>query len=31
MAQKQGIDWSSLWKKDKWKAVGLGFTISDLP
>lgn len=27
MAQKQGIDWSSLWKKDEWLAVWLGFLI----
>lgn len=24
---KQGIDWSSLWKKDEWMAVWLGFLI----
>lgn len=27
MAQKQGIDWSSLWKKDEWMAVWWGFLI----
>jgi uncharacterized integral membrane protein (TIGR00698 family) len=27
MGQKQGIDWSSLWKKDEWMAVWLGFLI----
>jgi uncharacterized integral membrane protein (TIGR00698 family) len=27
MAEKQGIDWSSLWKKDEWLAVWLGFLI----
>ena len=24
---KQGIDWSSLWKKDEWLAVWIGFLI----
>jgi len=27
MAEKQGIDWSSLWKKDDWMAVWIGFLI----
>jgi uncharacterized integral membrane protein (TIGR00698 family) len=27
MANKKGIDWSSLWKKDEWLAVWLGFFI----
>ena len=27
MGEKQGIDWSSLWKKDEWLAVWLGFLI----
>src|SRR4030042_1284894 len=27
MAEKQGIDWSSLWKKDEWLAVWIGFLI----
>ena len=27
MAQKQGIDWSSLWRKDEWLAVWIGFLI----
>jgi len=27
MAQRQRIDWSSLWKKDEWLAVWLGFLI----
>jgi len=27
MAEKQGIDWSSLWKKDDWMAVWIGFMI----
>ncbi|MGQ9655486.1 MAG: putative sulfate exporter family transporter [Thermodesulfobacteriota bacterium] len=27
MARKQGIDWSSLWKKDEWLAVWIGFLI----
>lgn len=27
MAEKQGIDWSSLWKKDEWLAVWIGFFI----
>jgi uncharacterized membrane protein YadS len=27
MADKQGIDWSSLWKKDEWLAVWIGFLI----
>lgn len=27
MAQNRGIDWSSLWKKDEWMAVWLGFLI----
>lgn len=27
MAKKKGIDWSSLWKKDEWLAVWLGFLI----
>ena len=24
---KQGIDWSSFWKKDEWLAVWIGFLI----
>ena len=24
---KQAIDWSSLWKKDEWLAVWIGFLI----
>ena len=27
MAEKQGIDWSSIWKKDEWLAVWIGFLI----
>jgi uncharacterized integral membrane protein (TIGR00698 family) len=27
MAEKQGIDWSSLWKKEEWLAVWIGFLI----
>ncbi len=27
MAQKNGIDWSSLWKKDDWMSVWIGFLI----
>jgi len=27
MAEKQGIDWSSLWKKEEWLAVYIGFLI----
>jgi uncharacterized integral membrane protein (TIGR00698 family) len=27
MADKQGIDWSSLWKKDDWMSVWIGFII----
>lgn len=27
MARKEGIDWSSLWKKDEWLAVWIGFLI----
>ena len=27
MAEKQGIDWSSLWKKDDWMSVWIGFLI----
>ncbi len=27
MAEKKGIDWSSLWKKDDWMAVWIGFLI----
>ena len=25
--KKQGIDWSTLWKKDDWMAVWIGFLI----
>ena len=27
MAEKQGIDWSSIWKKEEWLAVWIGFLI----
>lgn len=27
MSEKQGIDWSSLWKKEEWLAVWIGFLI----
>ncbi|MDW8003118.1 MAG: hypothetical protein RMJ39_10765 [Deltaproteobacteria bacterium] len=27
MAEKRGIDWSSLWKKDDWVSVWIGFLI----
>lgn len=27
MAEKQGIDWSSMWKKDDWMSVWIGFII----
>lgn len=27
MAEKQGIDWTTLWKKDDWMSVWIGFII----
>lgn len=27
MSEKQGIDWTSLWKKEEWLAVWIGFLI----
>lgn len=27
MAEKQGIDWTTLWKKDDWMSVWIGFLI----
>lgn len=30
MAEKQGIDWSSLWKKEDWIGVWIGFLIIGL-
>ena len=27
MAEKQGIDWSSIWRKEEWLAVWIGFLI----
>ncbi len=27
LENKQGIDWSTLWKKDDWVSVWIGFAI----